>query len=66
MFSYEMSKTLRTPIFKNICERLVLFVSPENTINSGGDLGLDETSTECMESKYSFKRNNFIQSNAAI
>ena len=30
-----------------ICERLLLFVSPQNTIaNSSGEFGLDETSTE--------------------
>ena len=42
----------------------VRFVSPQNTItNSGGEFGLDETSTECKVSIF-FKRNNFIQSNA--
>ena len=31
-----------------ICEGLLLFVSPQNTItNSSGEFGLDETSTEC-------------------
>ena len=30
-------------------ERLLLFVSPQNTkIISGGEFGLDETSTECI------------------
>ena len=44
-------KLLRTPILKNICERLLLFVSPQNTItNSGGEFGLNETSTECKVS----------------
>ena len=34
-----------------ICERLLLFVSPQNTItNSGGEFGLDENSTECKVS----------------
>ena len=34
-----------------ICERLLLFVSPQNTItNSSGKFGLDETSTECKVS----------------
>ena len=34
-----------------ICERLLLFVSPQNTItNSSGEFGLDETSTECKVS----------------
>ena len=57
-------KFLRAPILKNICERLILFVAPQNTlINRGGKFGLDETSTEC---NVFFKRNNFIQSNAAI
>ena len=46
----KFAKFLRTPILKNICERLLLFVSPQNTItNSGGKFGLDETSTECNE-----------------
>ena len=31
-----------------IFERLLLFVSPQNTItNSSGEVGLDDTSTEC-------------------
>ena len=31
-----------------ICERLLLFVSPQNTITNGsGEFALDETSTEC-------------------
>ena len=43
-----LAKFLRTPILKNICEILLLFVSPQNTItNSGGKFGLDETSAEC-------------------
>ena len=43
----KFAKFLRTPILKNICERLLLFVSPQNTItNSGGEFGLDDTSTE--------------------
>ena len=54
------AKFLRTPILKNICERLLLFVLPQNTItNSGSEFRLDETSTE-----YFLKRNNFIQSNS--
>ena len=48
MFSYmKLVKFLRTPILKTICERLLLFVSPQNTIkNSGSEFGLDGTSTE--------------------
>ena len=62
----KLAKILRTPVLKNIYERLLLFVSPQNTItNSGGGFGLDETSTECKVNIF-FKRNNFIQSNAAI
>ena len=39
-----------------ICERLLLFVSPENTItNSSGEFGLDETWTQCKV-KYFLKR----------
>ena len=50
-FPMKFAKFLRTPILKNICERLLLFVSPQNTItNSGGEFGLDETSTECKVS----------------
>ena len=60
----KFAKLLRTPILKNISERLLLFVSPQNTItNSGGKFGLDETSTEF---KVFFKRSNFIQSNAVM
>ena len=34
-------------MLKNIFERMLLFVSPQNTItNSGGEFGLDDTSTE--------------------
>ena len=36
-----------------ICERLLLFVSPENTItNISGKFGLDETLTECKLSVF--------------
>ena len=60
----KFAKLLRTPILKNICERLLLFVSPQNTItNSGSKFGLDETS---IELKVLFKRSNFIQSNADV
>ena len=63
-FPIKFAKFLRTPILRNICERLIRFDSPQNTItNSGGEFGLNETSTEC---KVFFKRNNFISSNAAI
>ena len=49
-----------------ICERLLLFVSPQNTIaNSSGEFGLDETLTDSIVSIF-FKHNNFISSNAAI
>ena len=46
-FLMKLAKFLRTPILKTICERLLLFASPQNTIKSGGEFGLDETSTEC-------------------
>ena len=66
MFSYEISEILRTPTLKKVCERLLLFASPQNTItDSCGEFGLDETSTECKVSIF-FKRSNLIQSNAAI
>ena len=45
-FLMKFAKFLRTPTLKNNCERLLLFVSPQNTINSGGEFELDETSTE--------------------
>ena len=64
-FPVKFAKLLRTSILKKIYERLLLFVSPQDTIaNSGGEFGLDETLTEC---KVSFiKQNNFIRSNTAI
>ena len=44
----KFAKFLRAPILKNICERLLLFVSPQDTItNIDCKLWLDETSTEC-------------------
>ena len=56
-FPVKFAKFLRTSIIKNICERLILFNSPQNTMaNSSGEFEL-----------VSFiKQNNFIQSNAAI
>ena len=63
-FLMKYAKLLRKPILKNICRRLPLFVSPQNTItDSGGKSGLDETSAEC---KVFFKCGNSIQLNAAI
>ena len=51
-FPMKFAKFLRTPITKNICQRLLLFVSPQNTLtNSCGEFGLQETSPE---SKVSF------------
>ena len=48
-FPMKFAKFLRTPILKNMCERLPLFISLQNTITmSGGEFGLDETSTECI------------------
>ena len=47
-FPVKVAKFLRTAILNNICKRLLLFVSPQNTLtNSGGEFGIDETSTEC-------------------
>ena len=44
----QFAKFLRPFILKNICEIMLLFVSPQNTItNSGGEFGLDRTWTEC-------------------
>ena len=46
-FPMKFAKFLRTPILRNICERLLLFVSPQNTItNSGNEFGLDEILAE--------------------
>ena len=46
-FPIKFPKFLRTSILKNICERLLLLVSPQNTIaNSSGKFELDETSTK--------------------
>ena len=39
----KFAKYLRTSILKNICERLILFNSPQNT---SGEFGLDETLTD--------------------
>ena len=50
-FPVKFAEFLRTSILKNICERLLLFVSPQNTIaNSSGVFALDETLTECKVS----------------
>ena len=39
----KFAKFLRTPIFKNICERLLLFFSSQNIIaTSGGEFGLND------------------------
>ena len=47
-FSVKFANFLRTSILKNICEKLLLFVSPQNNIaNSSGEFGLDKTLTEC-------------------
>ena len=65
VFSCKFAKFLRTTILKKIYKRLLLFVSPQNTIaNSSGEFRLDETLTECNVNF--IKQNNFIRSNAAI
>ena len=47
----KFAKFSRTPILKNICKKLILFVSPQNTITiTGGKFGLEKTSTECKVS----------------
>ena len=62
----KFAKFLRTSILKNICESLLLFVSPQNAIaNSSGKFGLHETLTECKV-KIFFKHNSFALSNEAI
>ena len=46
-FPMKFAKFLRTPILKNIFERLLLFVSPQDTItNNGTEFGLNETSAD--------------------
>ena len=64
-FPVKFVKYLRTSSLKKICERLLLFVSPQNTIaKSSAEFGLDET---LAKYKVSFiEQNNFIRSNAAI
>ena len=64
MFSYEICE-----IFKNTCfeEHLrktasICFTSKNTIANSGGEFGLDLDSAKY----FFFKRNNFIQSNAAV
>ena len=53
MFPVKFAKVLRTPILKNISERLLVFVSLQKYIaNSSGEFGLDETSTECKVSNF--------------
>ena len=50
-FPVKYAKFVRIFILKNICERLALFVSPQNAMaNRGGDFGLDETLKECKVS----------------
>ena len=64
-FPVKFAKFLRTSILKKIYERLLLFVSPQNTIaNSSGEFRLNETLTECKA--LFIKQNNFIRSNAVI
>ena len=54
------AKFLRTPFLRNISERLLLIVSPQNTIiNSGGEFGLDETWAECKASIFLNVKNLF-------
>ena len=50
-FPVKLTKFLRTFVLKNICERLILFNSPENTIaNISGEFGLDQTLTDAKVS----------------
>ena len=64
MFSYEICKTFKNTYFEKHLQKTASTSFTLNTItNSGDEFGLIETSTECMQSKYSFKRNNF---NAAV
>ena len=49
-----------------ICERLLLFVSPQNTIlNSSGEFGPDETSTECKVSIF-LKRTEVVARRCSV
>ena len=64
-FPVKFAKFLRTSIAKNIYERLLLFVSPQNTIaNSSGEFGRYMTLSEWKVSI--FQKHNFVRSNAAI
>ena len=52
----KFAKFLRTSILKNICERLLLCVSPQNTIaNSSGTSVCTRRDLERVQSKYFFK-----------
>ena len=47
-FPVKFAKFLRTSIANNIYEKLLLFVSPQDTIvNSSGEFGLYKTLSEC-------------------
>ena len=49
MLSYEICEIFKNTFFEDMSERLLLFVSPQNTITmNGSEFGLDETSTECI------------------
>ena len=61
-FPVKFAKFLRTSILKNICERLFLFVSPQNTIANNSVC--TRRDLDKVQNKYfSFKHNNFIRSN---
>ena len=52
----KFAKFLRTSILKNICERLLLYVSPQNTIaNSSGTSVCTRRDLDRVQSKYFFK-----------
>ena len=52
-FPVKIAKLLRTSILKNIFEKALPFVSPQNTIAKiSGEFGLDKIMTECKVSVF--------------
>ena len=66
MLSYEICEIFKNIYFEEHLRKTasICFTSKYYS-NTGGEFGLDETLTECKVSIF-FKRNNFIQLNAAI
>ena len=66
MFSYEFYEIFKNTHFEERLRKTAsICFTWKYYDNSGGEFGLDETSSECKVSIF-FKRNNCIRSNAAI